>query len=56
MADLLPPALLRRTTEATTSADHVEGLRRSLPQVGALVDGHLATVGLIDARTVQRDF
>ncbi|WP_460774093.1 albusnodin/ikarugamycin family macrolactam cyclase [Nocardiopsis nanhaiensis] len=53
MADLLPPALLRRTTKATTSADHFEGLRRALPQVSALVDGHLATVGLIDARSIQ---
>ncbi|MFE9246150.1 albusnodin/ikarugamycin family macrolactam cyclase [Nocardiopsis sp. NPDC006938] len=53
MADLLPPALLRRTTKATTSADHFEGLRRALPQVSALVDGHLATVGLIDAQAVQ---
>jgi asparagine synthase (glutamine-hydrolysing) len=53
MADLLPPALLLRTTKATTSADHFEGLRRALPQVGALVDGHLATVGLIDTRRVR---
>lgn len=53
MADLLPPALLRRTTKATTSADHYDGLRRALPQITELVDGHLATLGLIDPRAVQ---
>ncbi|GAB3206081.1 lasso peptide isopeptide bond-forming cyclase [Marinactinospora endophytica] len=48
MADVLPSALRHRTTKATTTADHYEGLRRSLPQVDALLDGHLAEVGLID--------
>ncbi|GAA4236012.1 hypothetical protein GCM10022254_44600 [Actinomadura meridiana] len=53
MADVLPASLRRRTTKATTSADHYDGLRRALPQVDALLDGYLADMNLIDVRTVR---
>lgn len=53
VADVLPAALLRRKTKATTTADHYEGLRRSLSKIDALLDGYLAKEGIIDARVVR---
>lgn len=59
MHDLLPASIRGRTTKATTTADHYEGLRRSLPEVSALLDGYLAQTGLIEvsaARSRLRTF
>ncbi|MEV2276249.1 albusnodin/ikarugamycin family macrolactam cyclase [Nocardiopsis sp. NPDC049922] len=53
MRDVLPAALQRRVTKASTTADHYEGLRRSLAQVDALLDGYLAEVGLLDVPTMR---
>ncbi len=53
MKDVLPTAVRRRVTKASTTADHYEGIRRSLPEVDALLDGYLATVGLIDLPTTR---
>lgn len=53
MSDVLPVSLQGRTTKATTTADHYEGLRRSLAQVSAMLDGHLAAAGLIDVPTIR---
>lgn len=53
MSDVLPISLQARGTKATTTADHYEGLRRSLSQVSAMLDGHLADAGLIDVPTIR---
>jgi asparagine synthase (glutamine-hydrolysing) len=52
MRDVLPAALKRRVTKASTTADHYEGVRRSLSAVDALLDGCLADAGLIDVPNI----
>lgn len=55
MQHLLPPALAARTTKDHTNAEHFAGLRTHLPYLKGLVaDGHLARLGLVDARLLNQ--
>ncbi|WP_369357891.1 albusnodin/ikarugamycin family macrolactam cyclase [Streptomyces sp. cg2] len=54
MADLLPPAVAARTTKGSFDADHYAGLRANLPDLRALLDGHLAGLGLINPIALDR--
>ncbi|MFC5668157.1 asparagine synthase-related protein, partial [Kitasatospora misakiensis] len=47
MASLLPPETARRTTKGSFNADHYTGLRTNLQELSAMVDGHLASLGLV---------
>ncbi|MFB8038409.1 albusnodin/ikarugamycin family macrolactam cyclase [Streptomyces sp. NPDC056004] len=48
MADVLPKALVTRTTKGSFNADHYTGLRANLPELQHLADGRLAALGLVD--------
>ncbi|MFJ1644406.1 albusnodin/ikarugamycin family macrolactam cyclase [Streptomyces sp. NPDC088258] len=48
MRHLLPTEVAARTTKGSFNTDHYAGLRANLPDLTALVDGHLAGLGLID--------
>ncbi|TDQ45390.1 albusnodin/ikarugamycin family macrolactam cyclase [Actinorugispora endophytica] len=54
MAGLFPPRLARRTTKGDASADHYGGLRKALPRITDMLDGHLAALGLIDVPRLRR--
>ncbi|MFE2375446.1 albusnodin/ikarugamycin family macrolactam cyclase [Streptomyces sp. NPDC059398] len=54
MAGLLPPAVAARTTKGSFDADHYAGLRANLPDLLALADGYLASLGLIDPISLGR--
>ncbi|MEV2276995.1 albusnodin/ikarugamycin family macrolactam cyclase [Nocardiopsis sp. NPDC049922] len=49
LADLLPPALLKRRTKDSFTTHAYEGLRRHAPAIRTLLeDAHLADVGIVD--------
>lgn len=54
MLDLFPPALAARTSKGSFTSDYYEGLRANIDELGSLVDGHLAVLGLIDPAQFRR--
>ncbi|SDD57934.1 asparagine synthase (glutamine-hydrolysing) [Actinokineospora iranica] len=48
MADLFPAELATRTTKGSYTSDYYQGIRANLTNLSALMDGHLAALGLID--------
>jgi asparagine synthase (glutamine-hydrolysing) len=55
MRDLVPAAVMQRTTKGDFSVDWHAGLRRARPQLGALLDDPvLARLGLVDADALRK--
>jgi len=55
MRDLMPPAILHRTTKRDFSVDWHAGLRRARAHLAALLDNPvLAQLGLVDANALRK--
>ncbi|WP_461031323.1 asparagine synthase-related protein [Streptomyces mayteni] len=50
---LLPPIIAGHTTKGDSTSDHIRGLRANLPTLLDLVDGELATLGLIEPAALE---